>query len=182
MTTYIAFLRGINVGGYHKVPMAELRAALETLQCENIVTLLNSGNIIFDSAIEDIWQLETDISIHLEQIFGFSLPTILMNAKMIVGLVQNDPFKDLKLTKYRRFYVSFLQNDPQIDLELPWKSEDGSFKIIDIRDHAILSLLELSKGKTSIAMGILEQKFGKNLTTRNWNTIKRIRKKLEERL
>lgn len=105
-----------------------------------------------------------------------------MNAKMIVGLVQNDPFKDLKLTKYRRFYVSFLQNDPQIDLELPWKSEDGSFKIIDIRDHAILSLLELSMGKTSIAMGILEQKFGKNLTTRNWNTIKRIRKKLEERL
>jgi uncharacterized protein (DUF1697 family) len=182
MITYIAFLRGINVGGHHKVPMAELRAALETLKCENIVTFLNSGNIIFNSAIADIHHLETSISTHLEEVFGFPVPTILRNSKTIVGLIQHDPFKDLELTKDRRFYVSFLQNDPQIGMGLPWESEDRSFKIIEIRDYTIFSLLDLSLGKTPIAMGSLERMFGKNLTTRNWNTIKRIRKKLEERL
>jgi uncharacterized protein (DUF1697 family) len=54
MTTYIVFLWGINLGEHDKVPMAELQASLETLQYENIVTFLNSGNIICDSAIEDI--------------------------------------------------------------------------------------------------------------------------------
>ena len=182
MTTYIAFLRGINVGGHHKVPMAELRAALETLKCQNIVTLLNSGNIIFDAVIEDIRQLEADISSHVQQIFGFPIPTILRNSDTIVRFTEHDPFKDLELTKDRRFYISFLQNDPQINLKLPWKSEDQSFKIIEIRDAAILSLLDLSIGKTPVAMRDLERIFGKNLTTRNWNTIKRIQLKLEEKL
>ena len=181
MITYIAFLRGINVGGHHKVPMAELRAALETLKCENIVTLLNSGNVIFDAAITDIRQLETTISNHLERAFGFPIPTILRNSKTIVELIQNDPFKDIELTKDRRFYISLVKNDPQHRLKLPWKSEDGSFKIIEIRDFAILSLLDLSIGKTPIVMVALERNFGKNITTRNWNTIKRIQIKLEKR-
>jgi len=45
---YVAFLRGINVGGHHKVPMADLRKELEKLGFENVMTLLNSGNIIFE--------------------------------------------------------------------------------------------------------------------------------------
>ena len=46
---YVAFLRGINVGGHHKVPMAELRLIMEELGFEKVITLLNSGNIIFDA-------------------------------------------------------------------------------------------------------------------------------------
>ncbi|MGY8913954.1 MAG: DUF1697 domain-containing protein, partial [Flavobacteriales bacterium] len=45
---YIAFLRGINVGGHHKVPMAVLKTEFEKLGFKNIVTLLNSGNILFE--------------------------------------------------------------------------------------------------------------------------------------
>ena len=48
---YVAFLRGINVGGHHKIPMADLRRALEELGFRKVVTLLNSGNVIFDSSL-----------------------------------------------------------------------------------------------------------------------------------
>ena len=44
---YVGFLRGINVGGHHKVPMAELSKELKKLNFENVVTLLNSGNVVF---------------------------------------------------------------------------------------------------------------------------------------
>ena len=53
METFVALLRGINVGGHHKVPMAELRTELEKLGYSKVNTLLNSGNIIFKAASDD---------------------------------------------------------------------------------------------------------------------------------
>lgn len=55
---YVAFLRGINVGGHHKVPMAELRKELEKMNFENVITLLNSGNILFDGNADDLEHIE----------------------------------------------------------------------------------------------------------------------------
>jgi uncharacterized protein (DUF1697 family) len=182
LNTYIAFLRGINVGGHHKVPMATLRLALEAIQCKNVQTLLNSGNIIFDAANTNPYELETSVNLHFQDTFGFPIPTLIRKAETIVNYGKNDPFNEFARTNDLRFYVSFLEETHLSDLKLPLKSEDGSFKIMEIRDTAIFSILDLSKGKTPAAMGVLEQIFGKHLTTRNWNTINRILKKLEERL
>lgn len=171
---YIAFLRGINVGGHHKVPMGELRAEMEKLGFEAVTTILNTGNILFDTNEEDLEQLEKTISAHLEKIFGFPIPTILRKWEMLEGLLNRHPFKAETITKDIRLYVSFLK----IDAELPWTSEDKGYKIIEKRDKAVLSVLDVTALKTTKAMGILERQFGKkNITTRNWNTIKRIEKK-----
>ena len=72
-----------------------------------------------------------------------------------------------------------LQKDIETDLHLPWTSDDNSYKIIDKSDKTVLSVLDLSIAKTPKAMKAFERFFGKNITTRNWNTIKRIEKKLE---
>ena len=176
---YIAFLRGINVGGHHKVPMADLRQELKNLAFENIITILNTGNIIFDSKSEDSENLEYTISEHLEGHFGFPVPTIVRKAKTILDLFNSDPFKDFELTKDIRFYISFLKNDKESEFEIPWTSPNESFNIIAKKDKNILSVLDLSVSKTPKAMEVLEKAFGKqNITTRNWNTVKRIEKKL----
>ena len=175
---HIAFLRGINVGGHHKVPMAELRKEMEKLNFENVVTLLNSGNIVFDAVDDDLESLEKTISEHLEKVFGFQIPTILRKSKTIYGLLDNNPFKGIKLTKDIRLYVSFLRNETETELKLPWTSDDNSFKIIDISDKNILSVLDLSISKTPKAMLALARSFGTDMTTRNWNTILRIEKEL----
>lgn len=179
MSRYIAFLRGINVGGHHKVPMVDLRKEMEKLNFENVVTLLNSGNIIFDSITDDLENLEKKTSEHLEKAFGFSIPTILRKSDMIYRLLDSNPFKDIVVTKDTRLYVSFLWKDVKTDLQLPWTSDDNSYKIIDIRDKTILSVLDLGITKTPKGMEVIERIFGKDITTRNWNTIKRIEKKLE---
>ena len=59
---HVAFLRGINVGGHHKVPMQDLCIAFEKLGFENVQTVLNSGNIIFDADINSSEDLEKLIS------------------------------------------------------------------------------------------------------------------------
>lgn len=176
---YVAFLRGINVGGHHKVPMAQLREEMEKLNFENVVTLLNSGNIIFDTIADESEVLEKTISQHLEKTFGFPIPTIVRKSEMIYKLMGNNPFKDIILTKDIRLYVSFLRKDTESTLQLPWTSDDNSFKIIDKVDGTIVSVLDLSVSKTVKGMEVLERNFGKDITTRNWNTIKRVAKKLD---
>ncbi|MDX5586433.1 MAG: DUF1697 domain-containing protein [Aureibaculum sp.] len=175
---HVAFLRGINVGGHHKVPMAELRIEMEKLNFENVVTLLNSGNIVFDTVDDDLESLEKTVSEHLERTFGFPVPTIIRKSKTIYGLLDNNPFKDLILTKDMRLYVTFLRKETETELKLPWTSDDNSFKIIDINNKTILSVLDLSVSKTPKAMLALAKNFGTDMTTRNWNTIQRIEKEL----
>ena len=177
---YIAFLRGINVGGHHKVPMDELRKEMEKLNFENVVTLLNSGNVVFDNDDDDdaIESLEKKISEHLEKAFGFPIATIIRKSKTIYGLLENNPFKDLIISKDMRLYVSFLRKETEAELQLPWTSDDKSFKIIGINNKTILSVLDLSISKTPKAMLSLARFFGKDITTRNWNTIQRIEKEL----
>ena len=175
---YVAFLRGINVGGHHKVPMADLRKELEELGLKKVETLLNSGNVIFDSGSENHESLEKMISRSLEKSFGFPVPTIIRTSDMICQLINDTPFQDVKITKDIRLYVSFLKKNTQSELKLPWASSDNSYKIIYKRDKTILSILDVSVSKTPHAMKTVEKFFGTDITTRNWKTIERIVKKL----
>lgn len=175
---YVAFLRGINVGGHHKVPMAELRREFEKLNFDNIVTILNSGNIIFDAGDSDAENLENTISKRLEEVFGFRIPTVIRRGEMIRTLLDSDPFKDVEVTKEIRLYITFLWNAVDDTLRVPWKSEDNAFRILSMDSKTISSVLDLSISNTPKGMEILEKNYGKDMTTRNWNTIIRIGKKL----
>ncbi|MCX2681381.1 DUF1697 domain-containing protein [Galbibacter sp. EGI 63066] len=176
---YIAFLRGINVGGHHKVPMAELRKEMEVLGFENVITLLNSGNAIFEAVPTAIEDLEKTISEHIEKVFGFPIPTLIRKAETIYKILTDDPFKNIEVTKDIRLYVSFLQKNVDSTMELPWISPEGTYKIIGRDDKTIFSVLDVSVTKTPKAMEVLGKYFKTDITTRNWNTIKRIEKKLE---
>ncbi|MBN1985043.1 MAG: DUF1697 domain-containing protein [Prolixibacteraceae bacterium] len=174
MGKYVAFLRGINVGGHHKVPMAELRKEMAKLGFENIITLLNSGNIIFDSSEKEEKTIEQILASHLQTVFGFTVPVIARKADKIAALVKSNPFEHTEVTKDIRLYVTFLKEKTDVDIKLPWTSEDKSFQIREIQDKTVISVLDLSKSKTVKAMEILGKFFGEGVTTRNWKTIKRI--------
>jgi uncharacterized protein (DUF1697 family) len=85
-----------------------------------------------------------------------------------------EPFSGIALTSDLRFYVSFLKDDAKIALTYPWISEDKSFQILSCSERVVVSVLDLSTSKTVKGMELLEKLFGKNLTTRNWNTILKI--------
>jgi len=176
MKTYIAFLRGINVGGHHKVPMADLKIELQKLGSKNVVTILNSGNIIFEHTNKDAINLEQTISTHLKKAYNFPIPTIIRSAETIQQLLHKNPFKTIEINKDIRLYISFLKEDKEANIQLPWSSNDLSYKILNKENKNILSVLNLSLSKTTKAMAVLEKYYGKNITTRNWNTILRIEK------
>lgn len=171
---YVAFLRGINVGGHHKVPMAELKTTLASIGFSDIKTLLNSGNVVFATAPTEIAALEAQMAGVLENKFGFPIPVLLRKMEDIQRLVADNPFKEVEVHKDIRLYVTFLRNDAKNNLTLPWTSPNGSFQILLSDDRMLVSIVDISKTKTTDAMIVLDKNFTKDITTRNWNTLVKI--------
>ena len=169
--TFVAFLRGINVGGHHKLPMAALREQLTEMGFENVQTLLNSGNVVFESSETDIQALESNMERQLAQAFNFPVPVIVRTKEELTTLVTENPFESFTIHKDLRLYVTFLKEAPSIELTLPYFSKDGAFQIISMTDRMIFSVLDLSISNTTKGMDELEKLVGKKCTTRNWNTV-----------
>jgi len=173
MNKYVAFLRGINVGGNKKVPMSDLKIFFESLGFKNIKTLLNSGNVVFEGEKADAETLEKE----LEKKFGFQISVILRTVDKIGKLINSKPFDGVKLTPETRLYVTFLKDKPAGKLKIPYESPEKNFKILHVTEGEVLSILTLSlKLGTTEAMGILEKEFGNKITTRNWYTVEKLTK------
>lgn len=172
---YVALLRGINVGGNTKVPMPDLKNALHELGYTEIKTLLNSGNVLFDSPDNNVQNVIDEIEQKLKQRFGFPISVIIRTNKEITELVKDDLFKNVILADNTRLYVSFLSESTKSDFKIPYQSADNSIRILRITKKEILSVVELSeKTGTLDLMDLLQKEFGKHITTRNWNTVKKL--------
>ena len=170
MQKIVALLRGINVGGHKKVPMKDLKKVLEKNGFSNVKTLLASGNVVFEAKEADAGK----VSGIIEDKFGFSVPTILVPFIRIEEIVKSDPFEGITVTPKTRLYITFLAEKTDSNLEVPFTTEDGSFRIIRLEDQEVYSVLDLEKTGTLDGMKILETEFGKNVTSRNYNTVVKI--------
>src|SRR5690606_14198274 len=103
-TKYVAFVRGINVGGHHKLPMADLKAEIHSLGFTEIETLLNSGNLIFSSTEKEESSLEERIAEHLEKTFGFPVPVLVRKGDELLRLFSADSFEGIEVTPDIRLY------------------------------------------------------------------------------
>lgn len=174
---YVALLRGINVGGNKIVPMAELKKMLERMKCTNVKAILASGNVLFDSPETSPEKLAATIAQTFEETFGFDSHIIVRTAKQIAELVESEPFKGITVTSDTRLFVTFLCEKQKTALKIPYMSQDGGFKILAVSAGEVCSVLTLSpKARSVDAMKILEQTFGKNITTRNWNTVLKLQR------
>ena len=171
-TRFVALLRGINVGGNKKVPMADLRKMLERMKFTNVKTLLASGNVLFDSEETERKKLKKIIEEQLEETFGFPVPTLIRTLAELEKLKKSDLFQGIRVTPETRLYVTFLSEKSTSTLKIPYVSPDGNYKILRVSDTEICSVLTVTKNHGSIdVMSILEREFGRQITTRNWNTV-----------
>ena len=172
MSKFAAFLRGINIGGHKKVPMSELKKTFEKIGLKNVKTLLASGNVVFDGNKK----LTNSISGTLEKTFGFPIETIIIPFETIDEIIESNPFKNVKITPKIRLYITFMKEKQKTRIKTPFSLEDNSFQIIKVTDSIIFSVLDLEKTGTTEGMGLLEKEFGKQITTRNYNTIVKLAK------
>ena len=175
---YVAFLRGINVGGHVLIKMIDLKKAFEKMGFENVRTLLASGNVVFESEQTDKKALTAEIESLLKKAFEKDISVILRSLDDLKKLQSSEPFKGIKMTPSIRLYVTFLSEKARPHtIPIPYTTLQKEFRILHATPMEVFSVLDLSIGKgTPDAMNILEKEFGSNVTTRNWNTVLKVLK------
>jgi uncharacterized protein (DUF1697 family) len=137
-----------------------------------VKTLLNSGNVLFSVDEKDISILRKRIEEHLKEKFGFPIGTLIRTQQELQEMIEEYPFHNISMTLQTRLYVTFLSEKPTSNLKIPYVSPEKNFTILEVSHDAVFSVLTLTEQyNTTDAMKILEKEFGKNVTTRNWNTV-----------
>ena len=91
MKRYVALLRGINISGKNKVPMAELKKEFEKLQFGGVKTYLNSGNVLFSSEKGDTEGVTKQIEIMIKKQFELEIPVFIISQEELKDILNNAP-------------------------------------------------------------------------------------------
>ena len=180
MKTYIALLRGINVSGQKIIEMKILRNVLLELDLKNIRTYIQSGNILFESKIDDIQFLENQITDKIQKHFAFEVPLTIVTPNELKMVVSKNPFIDQITEDASQPYVAFLSKSPNpTALETLNSIDFGKDQFINI-DKTLYLFYAISAGKTKLTNSLIESKLQLKATTRNWKTIHKLIELTEE--
>jgi len=170
MHTYICLLRGINVSGQKKIKMADLKESLEKLNFKDVVTYIQSGNIVFKSEITSISELEKQIHDTILKDFGFDVPTLVKTPQQVSDAFEHNPFEKDATKDPKLFYVVFLKNKPQAENIAHLKSYDYSPEAYVLKDKIIYFYAANGAGNAKMSNNFFENKLKVQATTRNWRT------------
>jgi uncharacterized protein (DUF1697 family) len=168
MKIYSALLRGINVGGYKKVPMAELRELLTKTGLDNVQTYIQSGNVVFQSNESDKRILEDLIHNVIKTYFGFEVPVLVRTGAELKAIFDNCPFNE---EKKANSYFTMLSEIPDQDLVT-----EASQKIYPDEEYIILKdciyfFSAKGYGNAKFNINFFEKKLKVNATSRNFKTM-----------
>jgi uncharacterized protein (DUF1697 family) len=152
--------------------MAELKACVEAAGFTKVKTLLSSGNAAFDTprATKDA-ALERKLEAAMQEHLGRSFYTIVRSTTELQSMLDAEPFAAFKLPTQAKRVVSFLREAPDpAKLQLPLKL--GHAQILAVSGREIYSAYEPGD-PTPIFMSLIEKTFGKDITTRTWDTVRK---------
>jgi uncharacterized protein (DUF1697 family) len=171
-STYAALLRGINVGGRNKVPMAELRTLLAGLGLGGVRTHLQSGNAVFTSQDDDAEAVRALVEGAIEERFGFRVGCVVRDGAYLRAVVDGCPFPADTLAAKQLHATYFSERvDPErfaaldADAYLP-----EAFRLGD-RVLYLCAPDGLGRSRLAEALRGPSESTGAVATSRNWNTV-----------
>lgn len=180
MSSYVALLRGVNVSGHKLIKMKELEESISTLGFSNIATYLQSGNIVFQSEITDIGELEKQINLKIRSDFGFDVPIFIFEKEMFLQINAKNPFRNEAQFDRKKIYTIFLKQEVNPILFQKIKTNPDYPEKMVLMDNIIYMYFTNGYGKTKVHNNFFENKLETIATTRNWNTITKLSNFIEE--
>ncbi|HVA11223.1 MAG TPA: DUF1697 domain-containing protein [Candidatus Dormibacteraeota bacterium] len=170
---YVALLRGINVGGKAKVEMSRLKGVFEQLGYNNVVTYINSGNVIFESLSGSRQKIAKDIDDALESKFGFNIKVILRTHKELGNLVMQipDTWVNNDVMKCDVMFLMEEIDNPAILKRIPHNPQAEDVIYLP---GAVVWRIDRSKIRQGQVLKITGSDIHKRLTVRNPNTVRKI--------
>ena len=143
---YIAFLRGINVGG-HNVKMDRIRDLFTELGLTDVRSYIASGNVFFDTDRKDRDVLAKAIEERLKEALGFEVPVFLRTITEVEAILEQDPFKAIPLTEALRFCVVFTDTPLNEKVVLPITSSKKDMDLIAVNPYEAFVVWHIIHGR-----------------------------------
>jgi len=173
MITYIALLRGINVGG-HVVKMDRLRGLFGELGLAHVQSYIQTGNIFFRSYESDKPTLRTKIEEHLHNSLGYNVAICLRTVQELEQTMALDPFNGIMVTPNIRLSVTFLARPTELIVPLPYITPDGCYELVGMTRAELFMVWHLKDGRPGNSYGLLRKEMQTEATTRFWHTTAKI--------
>ena len=170
MNTYVALLRGINVGGRNKIAMKDLHAAFVALGHGEITTYIQSGNVVFRSASKVPAKLGSAIEDEVSKTFGLEIGVLVRTPSDFDGLVRSNPFL-VPGRDTSRMLAVFLDEAPTADAITgldPRRSPPDEFVV---HGREVYLYCPNGFGRSKLSIDYFERRLRTRATARNWNTV-----------
>lgn len=172
MKKYIAFLRGINVGNI-RIKMSDLKTTFERLHCQDVITYLQSGNVVFKSD-KTLLDLKPILELDLSKTFDYQAFVLLYDFDLLADIVAKYPFERLET---HHAYVLFVENSATFnDLKTLAEGLVDESKRIELGDNQVI-YWHVERGEsltTPFAKIMAKAKYKSSTTVRNINTLEKM--------
>lgn len=172
MSRVAALLRGVNLGGRARVPMAELKAALEEAGLMEVVTYVQSGNVVFAAGPKDRddARLVADV---ISQRFGLDITVITRSARQLAAISKAHPLGREDATPIQ-LHVVFLEDRPDTDAVAALEPDRFPPDRFEVAGREIYVEFPNGQGRSKLGLDYFEKTLGIRGTMRNWNTVNRL--------
>jgi uncharacterized protein (DUF1697 family) len=173
MATYVALLRGINVGGNKMVAMAELRAALTKAGFSNVRTLLQSGNVVLDAVASSPVKLESQLEAEVKKRFSLQVEVHVRSAAELAAVIEANPFAAEATRDPSHLLVTFFKTPLDVaKVKATQAAIAGPERLQADGRHLYMVFPEgIGHSKATVVVGRM---LGPGGTARNWNTVQKL--------
>jgi uncharacterized protein (DUF1697 family) len=167
---YVALLRGINVGGKAKIPMAALRETCASAGCEDVVTYIQSGNVVLTSTLTAD-KLRTALEDAVAADFGFNPAVMVRTAKEMAAVVDRNPYRD---ADEKTIHVGFLHAAPDAKTKKCLAGIDCGAEELTLSGRDIYLHLPNGMGRAALPVQLERCLRPAPVTVRNWRTVTKL--------
>lgn len=174
MPRFIALLRGINVGG-HVVTMDRLRTVFGSLGFAGVETFIASGNVIFETPLENAQALERRIERRLREALGYEVATFLRSPAELAAIASYEPFPAAEPVADRdSLYVAFLRAPPGTTARRKLMAFRTGTDDLHVRGREVYWLCRTKMSESAFSGALLEKTVAMPATLRNVTTVRRL--------
>jgi len=171
VTTYIALLRAINLAGHKSVAMSDLRDLLTQLQFQNPRTLLQSGNLVFQSDGRSAATLERRLETEAAKRLRLETEFFVRSALEWRSMVDGNPFPREAKNDPAHLLLLALKDAPGGDAVKALQDAIRDREVVRADGRAAYVVYPDGIGRSRLTMALIEKKLGTRATGRNWNTV-----------
>jgi uncharacterized protein (DUF1697 family) len=179
MRTYIALFRGINVGGKNKLPMKDLVAALEDLECQDVATYIQSGNAVLRSEEQDASLLSGRIMATIGERHGFEPRVLMLASEEMERAMRSNPFPEAE-SEPKTLHLYFLASPPERPDLTALEAIQGDRERFVLGDVVFYLHAPDGLGRSKLAASV-EKLLGVPATARNWRTVCKVMEMAQQR-